>query len=467
MATSPVRHRNSDHNAPQMLNDSRRSISPLFSVPRQSAIGQNTGPSPQKSYLNPSSGPFSTSRGSESTGFGGFQNYRTEEENRRPFNSAGFGSNGIPAGLSRNQVLSGDDADTMTTNFGMASINGSLPASRNGTEAMSQSSMRPPVTLPYSHFSHGSASFASQRPSHSTHPSFHSDTQGLDDRFTPSQENGITSNFSKLSLQNDDLNFNPHATLQRPAYNSHTSFDASFGRQKYQFGIDDSNYNGFGSFTPDGMPDGSYIHQPNFYRSVQLGERGSASPGASDYRRSLNSPFYSTGGTPPVGADQYRSSSGSGLSSRASNGQAALLDRKLRGLQQEQQSYLHPQTNPLQNRLQYGQPYDYTSYASMRVNPLAYYPMPTYTGLAATPMVPRGPNRDSDPGQIVRSPLLEEFRTNNKTNKRYELRVRLGIFKSRTMHSLYPGYLRSYCRVQWRPTRVTFHPTKARNSQQR
>lgn len=46
-------------------------------------------------------------------------------------------------------------------------------------------------------------------------------------------------------------------------------------------------------------------------------------------------------------------------------------------------------------------------------------PMNYVTGLP----VPVRPSRDQDPGKGVRSVLLEEFRGNAKSNKRYELKV--------------------------------------------
>lgn len=59
------------------------------------------------------------------------------------------------------------------------------------------------------------------------------------------------------------------------------------------------------------------------------------------------------------------------------------------------------------------------------MNPLApYYHMPPVSTMMG-PMIPRGPAREHDAGQHVRSALLEEFRNNSKTNKRYELKVKM------------------------------------------
>ena len=104
--------------------------------------------------------------------------------------------------------------------------------------------------------------------------------------------------------------------------------------------------------------------------------------------------------------------------------QAALLDHKLRGLQQEQQGYTASQPNPFHCRPPFTHAYDFHPQNALRMNPLApYYPMTPAPNLINAPPIPRGPAREQDPGQHLRSPLLEEFRNNSKTNKRYELKV--------------------------------------------
>jgi hypothetical protein len=50
-----------------------------------------------------------------------------------------------------------------------------------------------------------------------------------------------------------------------------------------------------------------------------------------------------------------------------------------------------------------------------------FYPVGHLSGLGAAALVSRT-QREHDPTQVVRSPLLEEFRANSKGNKRYELK---------------------------------------------
>lgn len=67
--------------------------------------------------------------------------------------------------------------------------------------------------------------------------------------------------------------------------------------------------------------------------------------------------------------------------------------------------------------------YDFAGYQAARLNALAgFYPVSPLGGLGAAALVPRG-QRENDLSQVVRSPLLEEFRANSKGNKRYELKV--------------------------------------------
>ena len=146
----------------------------------------------------------------------------------------------------------------------------------------------------------------------------------------------------------------------------------------------------------------------------------STSVATNDQRHGQHSLFYANPGTPPVG-QQHRLPSRDSLSN-ASNGEAALLDRKLRGFQQEQSMYPGPSHLPFRGG--FVPPYTYHAQSPLRMNPLAtYYPMPSAPHTISHHQVPRGPAREHDVGSHLRSPLLEEFRSNSKTNKRYELKV--------------------------------------------
>ena len=146
------------------------------------------------------------------------------------------------------------------------------------------------------------------------------------------------------------------------------------------------------------------------------------SPFSSDYKHGLNSPYYSATATPPTGPESFRSAAGSGISSRTSHHDISLVDRKLRNLDLYQ-PYQQAQSNGLLSVP--GMGYDLSAHHStMRMNPLAapYHVVGNGNFACTYPSNLRMPPREQEQVQIIRSPLLEEFRMSNKTNKRYELR---------------------------------------------
>ncbi|KAL7274372.1 mRNA binding protein puf3 [Rhizina undulata] len=164
---------------------------------------------------------------------------------------------------------------------------------------------------------------------------------------------------------------------------------------------------------------------------------GAMSPGdqnGTDYsRRSLGSPYYPNGGTPPPGMEYGRSPSRGGVPIRATPSSQLgpnheNLRQRLLATQQQQQQGPHvnqPQLMSIRDplyRQQYGASpsgYEYP-YNGIRVA------MPAYPGSPISPLVPPAhppPRRPDDFTHNLRSVLLEEFRSNsNKSNKRYELK---------------------------------------------
>ncbi|KAL2002502.1 hypothetical protein VTN02DRAFT_6637 [Thermoascus thermophilus] len=406
MAASPVQSRGNDRSAPALAETS--DATSYFSLPRPSAIGQTPAGSAQKGYLNPTSEAFSSSS-ADTISFGSFGGFRNEEGGRRQLNSSAFGGSSVGPGFPTKQALSSADRDVPRSDDIIGSMN--VPSFTQAvSESISQGSSRAAVSAPYSHLSHNSGSFASQRPTHPAYPSFHSESPAFESRY-PDGQLDLNSGLSKLQL--NDSGF---PSQQRPSYVSQGSYDASLNRLKYEVVADEAGYQALNAYTLDGPPE-----LPVGYHSgtSRFGGRGSVSP--SEYTR-FNSPFYSAAGTPPVAAAQYRTSSASRLSNQAADGPATLLDRKLRGLQQEQ-DFAQSAANVLQPRLQFPTAYDLACYPAARFNSLSgFYPVAPFGGLGAAAFVPRGPHRDHDPSQVVRSPLLEEFRTNSKGNKRYELK---------------------------------------------
>ena len=429
---SPARHRNKSRNAPpQASNDLPRSTSPYFTVNHPAAIGQGIGSkSPHKAFLDPTSGNFVAPWGFESAGFGGFQRLNSDEESRRQVNAIAFGSN--DAGLGMNSDRQGFSIDRVYATAGSrtASTSGSLPPSRNGTEHIAQYGALSQDKPQYSHFTQTSTFFPSHRPTHSARTSSFSsqaNNHRHDDFSTQLHEAELMSKFAKSRL--DDGNEGYSGVNGAAQFSSQGSYDQDYVRQMSSntaanvWGLGDSGYqNALESFpSNNGMRGESCAPQYNTYGSAQLADREFTSTGVSDYRR-LHSPYFSSSGTPPRGADQNQPRSRTDVHNRVPLGQAAILETKLKGLQQEQQGF-SPQANPVQFRGPFPPSYDFNTQNGLRINPLTpYYPVAAVGGFPG-PMVPRGPARDHDVGQNLRSALLEEFRSNNKTSKRYELKV--------------------------------------------
>ena len=161
---------------------------------------------------------------------------------------------------------------------------------------------------------------------------------------------------------------------------------------------------------------------PPYDRTNSFGAQTTASPTASEYKRSFNSPFYSNAGTPPTGPESMQSASNSVASGQAFNGYNPAFERRLH----DATSYRDCnslQLNPLQGNFGYPLAHELSAYpGSMRMNPLANpYTMQGYVNMPGLPSAPRFQLRESEHPQMARSPLLEEFRLNNKNNKRYEL----------------------------------------------
>ncbi|KAF9892543.1 mRNA binding protein puf3 [Aspergillus nanangensis] len=230
----------------------------------------------------------------------------------------------------------------------------------------------------YSHASHNSASFATR---HSAFP-FRSE---LDNRYAGGS---VDLNVDKLQL-ND-------TPAQRPAYLHHQSFDGSFQRSKYSAASDDSSY-GYGN---DGAQEVQYAYQRRVSR-----RDGPASP--TDYSQ-MEGSLYSGPEASAAPGPHFRNASGSRLS------EAAILDRRHR----------HPSegdigqapANPLGSLAPYHQALEMARYQAGVGQYQGYYPPAQYT----PPGVGSRPHRDDS--STIRSAVLEDFRTNNKGGKRYELR---------------------------------------------
>ncbi|KAG4419474.1 hypothetical protein IFR04_007431 [Cadophora malorum] len=161
-----------------------------------------------------------------------------------------------------------------------------------------------------------------------------------------------------------------------------------------------------------------FANQEYFNRTTRFAERGSVSPAGSDHRRGLNSPkYYSANGTPPSGQEQiYRPTS---RGPRAPQGPSD-LNQRLQNIhyQQQAQAYMYGAQFPGQYP---PHPYEYMQ-ANFRPGNVPYGYAMSVPPYPPAPVIPTRPAKDQDVGAGVRSVLLEEFRSNSKSNKKYELR---------------------------------------------
>ena len=315
-------------------------------------------------------------------------------------------------------------------NSSAASRDGSLPPSRSDLDAARHPSelQNPPYSrlkAPAPHRSNMSA----QAPAYTmpTRPS----GQRYADQLSPSQLNQILGDFGNLNIEKE--NRTPFSNQSEISYGSSPNVGTSYPQEL----IPDSNEswhreesNGYhgqrDQFSPPTSGSGTLMSNTAARRGVGFGVPYSTSPSVGDIPPNQTSPYYSTAGTPP--AYQQRAPSRSGYSGTLVTGQAAMLDRKLRGLQQEQQAYMVSRPSALQfgNHFPHPSTYDLHAQPGVRMNQLnPYYQIPPVPHPMAASHIPRGPASDHAAVQPVRSPLLEDFRNNSKTNKRYELKVGL------------------------------------------
>ncbi|KAI9802019.1 MAG: hypothetical protein M1825_003075 [Sarcosagium campestre] len=420
--TSPMRRNGSQHPTAPLLTDDARSTSPFFASARPGPIGPGPGlsnRSPHKAFLDPTSTTFAAPRGLE------------ERPNKFP-----TATNGRPNRLETEDehfhrtksmvgqlTEDGSDLRPLTRDGGStsAAVNSTLDASVHyqqfpGVQSNFSSTSR---------HSHNNSSFSSQNSAARYDASSRNSHQGeliaSMDRFSLDESRG-----QALFPQMSGAGFN--GSLQLPAqapYNYGFGGSPANAMNQPLWMPEDPAYSG--TYTPEGYPEGAFADQFNGYRPSRLGTRDPVPSLGGDYRRGMMGPFYSTGITPPTGSDQFRAPSRGGDPRRLpANGHSAMLDKKLRGLQQqEQHEYMQTQPNQMMMRPegyrgQFPNPYEYSQHAQYKINPLASY-LPV-TGPSPAVVPPRAPSRDLDASHGIRSILLEEFRTNTKSSKRYDLK---------------------------------------------
>lgn len=376
--------------------------------------------------------PFPTSpthpRNMNPNALGHFYNHSDEEERRRNTNNATFRANSLASSTQSSLRFLDNDIDFASLTPGQFRLGNVPTKSRNNfdlSEAQSRSS-RASIT------SDGGYN-TTPHPSHRLSGSMHRPLSGTQDRALQSngQEDQLLTRFHKMDLQVETMpqdfssRFQTPEHMQRTAVKTDRPLEAGFSRPKYHSGSDDMGLAGQLPASSDGTAEIGYPFPTDYSRSTSFSDRESSSPVASDHRRGLSSPFYSrSSGTPSTVPESVRTASGSALSNHTSNGQMVMLDRESIGSRPFPMEEQYTLSNTSHARVPYSQPYGFEGYlGSLRLNPLALpYPLPAYHGLT-NPYPSRYPSREHDSSQIIRSALLEDFRANHKTSKRYELKV--------------------------------------------
>jgi mRNA-binding protein PUF3 len=374
--------------------------------------------------LQLSAGSSLAPQGTNVNSLAGYEDFMSGEEQQQPGSrTTSFGSNTFVSAPPAKHYANPASEPTLRS----GTVFQPTSSSRTNVDMQNGTYFRPSALPSKSNFSHTNASRAFHRPFHSTDASLDNALQDVEEH-TGSRDENLASEMERLKFHGTDQFSQRSRSNHRPTFSSQMSYDVSIERSNFRSVSDERFPPGQGSHVSDSSPEHGFQYPPTYHRGTPFNNRDSSSPSMCESRGELNSSFYSSAGTPPMAPSSLRASSGSGSSSRASNAQATVLERKLRGLQpfQVEQQFLRP--NPLQIRSSYQQQGDMPYQAQMQMNPLARpYAMPPYSTYSNVQSVPsqsaRYSRAEQESNQVVRSSVLEDFRTNSKTNKRYELKV--------------------------------------------
>lgn len=368
----------------------------LSELQNQYRIGQaSTFPrAPSKSSLDPSSGPFKFGRKPSFV----FPDDKENSNQYGPVMDSSYDYDTSGRGFKGEHFT----APNYLQISGSGSRDGSIPPSRSSDSGLNGGS------LPYG-TSFGSIGHTPNNSVHSQRPSF----SGASVSF-PSQAN--SSRYGDPNAQHESDLSDRLGVLGFGENEPIGGLGASYSPNNSKFTPHNFSQNGNAlwevpngpkSLNHDRYPSQSF--QDQGYFKPHFGDRGSVSPAGSDYRRGLGSPkYYSSGGTPP--SDQIFRPVSRGQ--RIPQGPSE-MDRRI--MYAQQANYMYP---PFQGQYP-PQAYEYPPNFRPGNVPYGYpMPMPPYQ---STQVVPTRP-KDQDVGVGVRSVLLEEFRANAKSTKRYELK---------------------------------------------
>lgn len=463
---SPARLRNQQYESPQTSSEIPRSSSPYYSIPRQGTVGQvsSMSQSPNnKSYLDPASAAsFGETLDFQNAGRGrGLEMGQTFGGGRHLSSVlAGAIEDEDPNHINRGRVVSNPrgviptGAEIIGTSVSSASRSESLPPQQraNSTPPTYNPNQASQDTAGYGAYTHVPTSHPA---SHGPNPNVGTYPAAAQGRYTDltreTRQAEMLAHFRQISVEDENDQFPggrrlPFTTFnQSPNNPGNLNYPSqpSFAEYPYQqrpaqpalqnsslWAQEDGNYgrgqDGFNSEQYAG--DGGY---PEGLRRPPYDRIGAMSPGDQSVefqRRGLSSPYYPNGSTPPPPPGDFRSSSRGAPTRTPPSGQPGLNHEKLRQRllvtqQQLQSPHMNQSQIMMRDQLYRNQqfpvagPYDY-AFQGLRMH------MPNYSGSPISPLVaPTHPARRNEDIGNLRSALLEEFRSNSKSNKRYELKV--------------------------------------------
>lgn len=435
---SPVRLRtNTKYESPKQSTEVPRSTSPFYRVGRGAPIA-------------PSAAGFEV------------QNSRGRPMEMGQLGSQRFpaaGDNTVTAGSRHlSAVLSGMDNDeqSLRRGRGISNSRGIVPAADVSSVGRSESlppQQRPNSTPPSHNPDQSPPPNGSGYPAYTHIPTSHAGNAILQGAIypqgryaDPSRDTREAEMLARHLPAEDDGN-ELYQGRQRPTYpysqtpplNPNTmgySAHLQFGDHQYQ------RHAAQGSHVSSQWPDDSLYRNSEQYLEPYVGAEyvesyadrlrphdrsGAMSPGDEYSRRGMGSPYYPATGTPPM--DGFRSPSlGGGPINRATQqGQGALHPEKLRQqLLVASQQQQHPQNQLAIRepffRQQYAGPTQY-DYSGGYPNATARMQVTPYSG-SMSPIVgaTQSVARRHEDFSSLRSVLLEDFRSNAKSNKRYDLK---------------------------------------------
>ncbi|KAK8019306.1 armadillo-type protein [Apiospora arundinis] len=362
----------------------------------RSAVGQNGNPlsglSKSQTRLNPSSVPFSSPSMFEND----LDNTQFPPQAKYPFDqpASSFHRGSQDQGFA-NPRLSRDSGllNSRSSDFGQPG-------------AMSQYSFDASMA--------NNASLNSNRPA-MTHQSISYPLNGVSQRGRGGTDQDMAALLKNSMCFEDPYEADPHGYGNPGAQSSQLNPGSQAWSQEYE--------NPGRSFAPGFQQDSFADQVPGAYYGPKRGSVDRNSPAASAHRTGFNSPRFAPGPNPR--SDVYLSRPGSSRNSVLGQD----IDRPQGSSQyvsQNPQFYPNNQYYSPNVTSQFGaQPTHYDIYgqnAGYR-NPMTMppYGMPMSTYMPGMSTSVRS-SRDTDPGRGVRSQTLEEFRANNKSSKRYDLK---------------------------------------------